>query len=147
MARQRFPGESDAAPSGAAAERSGHSRRGSKRLAKGVRTDFAAVLGLPSVEGVYVSTYSIGTGDFVVFSFRHDPTQGERGEAERSLSSAERDIAMRIVAGESNGEIARSRSTSPRTIANQIVSIYRKLGIRSRRELAALRFQWSVASS
>lgn len=57
-------------------------------------------------------------------------------EAER-LSPGERDVAARIVAGESNAEIARARGVSVRTVANQVASIFRKLGVGSRAELAA----------
>jgi DNA-binding NarL/FixJ family response regulator len=51
------------------------------------------------------------------------------------LSGSEAAIAREILAGRSNAEIARRRGTAIRTIANQIASIYRKLGVRSRLEL------------
>lgn len=51
------------------------------------------------------------------------------------LSSSEAEIAREILAGRSNAEIARRRGTAVRTIANQIASIYRKVGVRSRLEL------------
>lgn len=44
-----------------------------------------------------------------------------------------------IFAGESNDDIARRRGTSPRTVANQIASIFRKHGVGSRAELVARR--------
>jgi DNA-binding CsgD family transcriptional regulator len=53
------------------------------------------------------------------------------------LSPSERDVAARVLAGESNAEIARARGVAVRTIANQIASIFRKLGVGSRAELAA----------
>ncbi len=43
-----------------------------------------------------------------------------------------------MVAGLSNAEIARRRTASPRTVANQAASIFRKLGLNSRSELCAL---------
>ena len=54
------------------------------------------------------------------------------------LTEAEREVARLVVAGLSNEGIARRRNVSLRTIANQVSSIYRKLAVRSRRELSAL---------
>ena len=53
------------------------------------------------------------------------------------LTSAEREVALLALAGKSNGEIAEARHCSVRTVANQLQSVFRKLGIRSRAELAA----------
>lgn len=60
-----------------------------------------------------------------------------------TLAPAERAIARRIVDGASFREIAAERRTSARTIANQSKAIYRKLGIGSRLELAAVAHQLS----
>jgi len=54
------------------------------------------------------------------------------------LSPAESDVARHILAGRSNSEIAKLRGCSTRTVANQVASLFRKLGIRSRLELVAL---------
>jgi DNA-binding CsgD family transcriptional regulator len=51
------------------------------------------------------------------------------------LAPAEREIARAILAGKPNAEIARERGTSPRTVANQVASIFRRLGVGSRAEL------------
>lgn len=56
------------------------------------------------------------------------------------LSKAERQVAALLVTGSSNSNIAQRRGSSPRTVANQVQSIFRKLGTRSRSELA-LRLQ------
>lgn len=53
------------------------------------------------------------------------------------LTEAEADVACLAVDGLSNAQIARQRGTSTRTVANQMASILRKLGVQSRRELAA----------
>jgi DNA-binding NarL/FixJ family response regulator len=53
------------------------------------------------------------------------------------LSDAESEIANAIVKGMSNEEIARMRRTSNRTVAKQVASIFKKLGVGSRRELVA----------
>lgn len=54
------------------------------------------------------------------------------------LSRAERAVVMLALDGLSNQEIARARGTSLRTVANQIASIFRKLGVGSRPELFVL---------
>jgi DNA-binding NarL/FixJ family response regulator len=53
------------------------------------------------------------------------------------LTTAEWEVARLAARGMSNLEIARDRATSPRTIANQLASAFRKLGVQSRSELAA----------
>jgi DNA-binding NarL/FixJ family response regulator len=53
------------------------------------------------------------------------------------LSRAELEVAVAILQGKSNSEIAKERSRSIRTVANQVASIFRKLRVASRFELAA----------
>lgn len=53
------------------------------------------------------------------------------------LTPSEQDIVCRVFDGASNDEIAAARGTSGRTIANQCAAIFRKCGVRGRRELAA----------
>ncbi len=52
------------------------------------------------------------------------------------LSEAELAVKEALLRGESNAEIAHARGTSVRTVANQVASLFRKLGVRSRAELA-----------
>jgi DNA-binding NarL/FixJ family response regulator len=54
------------------------------------------------------------------------------------LSHAERAIINGLLGGQCVAAIARERGTSLRTVANQVASSYRKLGVSSRRELLAL---------
>jgi DNA-binding NarL/FixJ family response regulator len=54
------------------------------------------------------------------------------------LSIAERAVVTGILGGKRITAIAHERGTSPRTVAHQIASVYRKLGASSRRELVAL---------
>lgn len=60
-------------------------------------------------------------------------------ESEQSSSSplapGEREVLRLLLAGLSNTEIASARGTSVRTIANQVASLLKKLGARSRFEL------------
>jgi DNA-binding NarL/FixJ family response regulator len=53
------------------------------------------------------------------------------------LSPAELLVARDAAEGLSNNEIARRRRRSVRTIANQLASVYKKLKVSSRAELAA----------
>lgn len=53
------------------------------------------------------------------------------------LTEAERAVVEGICAGRSNAAIAAMRGTSVRTVANQVASLLRKLGVGSRHELVA----------
>jgi DNA-binding CsgD family transcriptional regulator len=68
--------------------------------------------------------------DFVVLSF---PLPQDPPEA---LTPAESEVAALVIAGRTNGEIAALRGTTLRTVANQMASLFRKLGVRSRLQLA-----------
>ncbi len=54
-----------------------------------------------------------------------------------ALTPAEREVTAMVLGGASNAEVARRRATSRRTVANQLASVYRKLGVTGRRELIA----------
>lgn len=54
-----------------------------------------------------------------------------------ALSAAERKVAELAVQGLANDAIASARGSARRTVANQLASIYAKLGISGRRELRA----------
>jgi DNA-binding NarL/FixJ family response regulator len=56
----------------------------------------------------------------------------------QSLTMAERAVVLGMLSGATQREIARARGTAPRTIANQVASIFRKLGVGSRLELFAV---------
>lgn len=56
-----------------------------------------------------------------------------------ALTAAESDVGALLLAGLPNPEIARRRGTSVRTVANQVASLFTKLGVRSRLELFAWR--------
>jgi DNA-binding CsgD family transcriptional regulator len=78
-----------------------------------------------------VSPLSIGGSEYLLLSFPRAPAMPD------VLTPAERQVALAALAGLSNAEIARMRGSSPRTVANQLAKIFRKLGVRSRAELAA----------
>jgi len=54
-----------------------------------------------------------------------------------SLTARERDVLACVARGLSNRAIAEIRRASPRTIANHLAKVYRKLGTSGRRELRA----------
>jgi DNA-binding CsgD family transcriptional regulator len=54
-----------------------------------------------------------------------------------ALTAAERAVVHEVITGATNEQIAARRRVRARTIANQLASAYRKLGVGSRRELHA----------
>ena len=89
-------------------------------------------------EGLGAHSFRIGSDEYVLLSFSLTSDNPWVDDA-ASLTPSERDVAARALRGQSNAAIARERETSLRTIANQLASIYAKLGVRSRRELCAKR--------
>jgi DNA-binding CsgD family transcriptional regulator len=89
----------------------------------------------PRVEGAEprVSHFALGGEDFLVVSFAAPETR-----LPESLTPCEREVALLVLQGASNAEIAKRRGTSPRTVANQMASMFRKLGVGSRVELVKL---------
>jgi DNA-binding CsgD family transcriptional regulator len=79
-----------------------------------------------------VITFRVADVQFAVLSVPlHD------GAAMDALTNAEREVAALAAAGLSNLAIARCRGKALRTVANQMASIFSKLGVASRYELAA----------
>jgi DNA-binding CsgD family transcriptional regulator len=76
--------------------------------------------------------------EYLVLDFPAADSAGVADPGPWSLTPAEREVAAAAVAGQSNEMIAAARGAAVRTVANQLASIYRKLGINSRAELAAL---------
>jgi DNA-binding NarL/FixJ family response regulator len=67
--------------------------------------------------------------DFAVFSWDVEPA------SDGGLTSAEEAVLRLVINGASNEEIARTRATSVRTVANQVASLLRKLQAGSRFDL------------
>jgi DNA-binding NarL/FixJ family response regulator len=81
--------------------------------------------------GLRATKLPIGPSEVVVFSFPAEPAAPVD-----ALTPSELEVARLVLAGHSNAEIARARGTSARTISKQLDSLYRKLGVHSRAELA-----------
>jgi DNA-binding NarL/FixJ family response regulator len=52
-----------------------------------------------------------------------------------ALTDAEREVALLVVDGSTNAEIGSARGSSPRTVANQVAAVFRKLEAHGRLEL------------
>ena len=79
-----------------------------------------------------IKKLKVGTQALVVIS----SASGSDPKLLESLSKAEREVATLALEGHSDLAIAQSRRVSPRTVANQLRSIYRKLRVNNRSELA-----------
>jgi len=87
---------------------------------------------LDAPTGLRAATLSLEGEELVVLSFPTAPPALPAG-----LTPAEREVATFLLEGRSSTEIAAARGTAVRTVVNQIASIYRRTGARSRAELAA----------
>jgi DNA-binding CsgD family transcriptional regulator len=88
---------------------------------------------LPAPRGLVAYTFELAEQEYVVFEFRLPQPLFPAG-----VTAAERAVVRAILDGASNKRIAALRGTSPRTVANQLAGIYRKLKIANRAELVAL---------
>lgn len=86
-----------------------------------------------SQQDIRTAEFVVGEESFILLSV---PLRTESGA--EPLTAAEREVAAMIVDGMSNAEIARARGKSVRTIANQVASAFRKLGVGSRVELSSV---------
>ena len=61
-----------------------------------------------------------------------------RQRRDRSLTTAERNVAPLVASGRTNREVAAQLFTTVGTVESHLTRIYRKLAVRSRTELARL---------
>lgn len=89
----------------------------------------------PLPADLVVRPLHVGGEELLVFSWR----LGERPSLpdEPTLTPAERAVGELLLDGRSDAAIAAERGTSVRTVSKQAASLYRKLGVSSRRELWA----------
>jgi DNA-binding CsgD family transcriptional regulator len=86
-------------------------------------------------EGLEAAEFAVGEDQYVVFSLRlPEPV------VPPNLTAAEQVVVREVLAGRSNSEIAATRGTSTHTVANQLRSVYTKLGISGRVELVRVCF-------
>lgn len=79
--------------------------------------------------------FDLGGDAFAVVEFS---LPGEQLASDRRLTPAEREVVRLMLQGKSNVEIATTRGTTVRTVANQVARVFDKLGVRGRLQLYAL---------
>ncbi|MBX3270524.1 MAG: helix-turn-helix transcriptional regulator [Sandaracinaceae bacterium] len=94
----------------------------------------SATRGVPT--GLSATRCVVDGREVVVFSYPLTPSEDRLAE----LTDAEREVVLLALRGLSNADIAAARQTSQRTVSKQLDAAYRRLGVHSRRELAALLF-------
>jgi DNA-binding NarL/FixJ family response regulator len=87
---------------------------------------------VPPPAGLSAHTVALNNEEYLVLSF---PSPVWNLPA--NLTAAEREVTLAILRGAATEVIARERGTSRHTVANQIASIFEKLGVTSRVELAS----------
>lgn len=90
-------------------------------------------LSLGAPKGLVVDTFEVGDRAFAILEW-----SAPRPRPLGALTRTERVVLDLLLAGLSNAEIARRRQRSVRTVAHQVDSIFRRLGVGSRLELFAL---------
>lgn len=80
--------------------------------------------------GLVAEKFAVDGVEFVAFTW-------ESPRDVSSLTPAERAVFDLLLQGASNAAIARARTASVRTIANQVAAIFDKLGVGSRYEVIA----------
>ena len=96
----------------------------------------AAEPALAAPRNLTAHRFDVGAEAYVIFEF--DLPSASELDLPETLTTAERAVARLLLEGRRNAEIAAERGKSPRTIANQVASIFRKLGVGARSELHAL---------
>jgi DNA-binding NarL/FixJ family response regulator len=105
--------------------------RASQKLGLNSRTELAALFS-PKGMRARMAELELAGEQIAIGSY---PIADEKRFA--NLTDAERSVAIHLMQGATYSAIAEQRSAAERTIANQAQSIYRKLKVRSRVELAA----------
>lgn len=81
-----------------------------------------------------VSVLTHDSGKYVVLSWAEAPAPQADGV---TFTAAERAVHALLLAGLSDAEIAQVRGTTRSTVTKQVDAVFRKLGVKSRRELIA----------
>lgn len=80
---------------------------------------------------------SIGSTQWSLHAHAELARLATRSKTDTSLTGAEMLVAQNVAAGQSNKEVAATLHMAPKTVEMHLSRIYRKLGIRSRGQLAA----------
>jgi DNA-binding CsgD family transcriptional regulator len=87
---------------------------------------------VPPPRGLTAKRMTLLGDEHIVLSFPLDAPK-----VPASLTKAEQAVALLVLEGRTDAEIAAARGVSKRTVANQIAAVFRKLEVSSRVELAA----------
>jgi DNA-binding CsgD family transcriptional regulator len=90
-----------------------------------------------SLESAYAGFVSLGAPIWARRCAAEQTRLGGRAPSTEELTAAEEAVARIVAQGVSNKEVATALSISPRTVEVHLGRIYRKLGVRTRAELAA----------
>jgi DNA-binding NarL/FixJ family response regulator len=101
------------------------------KLGLSSRAEFAAFFSLASPRAK-LAEVTVGGDRFLLASC---PLVDQQSLAE--LTDAERDVVTHLIAGSTTADIAWRRGSSISTVSSQLQTLYRKLGVHSRSELAA----------
>ena len=92
---------------------------------------------LPLPRGLSLEPEEPASSGSIVLSFSLE-TPPSLGAHFQPVTASERAVLSLLLDGASNRRIASLRGTSERTVANQVSSIFRKLGVSSRLDLAVV---------
>ena len=84
-----------------------------------------------------VSVLTHDTGKYVIFSWAGEDSAENAAGSAAQLTAAERAVHALLLAGLPDAEIAELRGTTRSTVTKQVDAVFRKLGVKSRRELIA----------
>lgn len=82
--------------------------------------------------GLETYTFEVGGDEYCLFELDFGQVT-----VPAQLTRAEREVTSLVLEGRSNEQIATARGTSSFTVANQLQSVYAKLGVSGRTELIA----------
>jgi DNA-binding NarL/FixJ family response regulator len=99
------------------------------------RRDAVGLLDLVPPDGLRAHRFDVGPDAFGVLVLTLGNPAASVPAA--NLTRSEQSVVRLVLEGKSNQEIAKDRRTAVRTVANQVASIFKKLGVGSRAELYA----------
>ncbi|HEX5656088.1 MAG TPA: LuxR C-terminal-related transcriptional regulator [Polyangiales bacterium] len=108
----------------------GISQRALAKIGARSTADLARVMRARS--SLVMSELAVGGETLIALGYRDETAHALAG-----LTAAERQVAKAVLDGQSQRAIALERGVSERTVASQVASIYRKIGVSGRRELTA----------
>ena len=119
--------------------RAGHER---------VEFDARAALGDAAFDAAFLAGKALPRGDAVDYALDTEPVARAKPSIARAptpsdgLSRREREVATLVVGGSTNAEVAGSLFISERTVESHLASIFNKLGVDNRMQLA----RWVIAN-